>query len=301
MSDRTDVVSTTDNTATAFTAAATIAQVELVAAFTKDGAGGNPAGVVLNATALSHDQRQRVATAVGAPETAFVRHVNDAVFEVAFYTPNKQVPDCGHATVAAFALLAQRGILQGPSATKRTIVADRAITLEGDRVFMEQPRASLQPFAHADEIAAALGIGRGGIAGEPVLADNGVRFVLIEVTRDALVAAVPDQRAIEAITETPDAIGCYVYARDRDGYDATIRMFAPRYAIPEESATGMAAGLLGSYLARDAQRAEFRFVQGALSPLNAPSELIVRVEPERAVVGGTASVLRTLLIELAEA
>ena len=274
-----------------------VAKVELVAAFTKDGAGGNPAGVVLDAQALSHDDRQRVAAAVGAPETAFVRRVDDDVFEVAFYTPNKQVPDCGHATVAAFALLAQRGILRGMSATKRTIIGDRAIAIEGERIFMEQPRAVIAPFAKAAEIASSLGIARSAIIGEPVVADHGVRFVLVEVARDALVAAVPDQQAIEALTETPDAIGMYVYARDQDGYDATIRMFAPRYAIPEESATGMAAGLLGSYLARNVERAEFRFVQGALSPLNAPSELIVRVDAAGVRVGGAARLMRTLLIE----
>lgn len=284
MSEGTDVLTAT-------------AKVELLAAFTKDGAGGNPAGVVLAARDLSPADRQRVAAAVGAPETAFVRRTGDDVFEVEFYTPVKQIPDCGHATVATFALLAQRGILRGASATKRTVIGDRAIMLEGERVFMEQPRAAIAPFAHAAEIASALGIAPAGIVGEPVIADHGVRFVLFEVTRDALIAAVPNQAAIEALTEPPDAVGMYVYARDADGYDATIRMFAPRYGIPEESATGMAAGLLGSHLAGGARSAAFRFVQGALSPLNAPSELVVRVEPERVLVGGTASVLRTLLIE----
>ena len=79
--------------------------VDLVAAFTKDGGGGNPAGVVLDAVGLSSTERQRVATAVGAPETAFVEGAADGAFVVEFYTPTKQVPDCGHATVATFALL----------------------------------------------------------------------------------------------------------------------------------------------------------------------------------------------------
>jgi PhzF family phenazine biosynthesis protein len=276
---------------------ATTARVELVAAFTKDGAGGNPAGVVLDATALSGADRQRVAAAVGAPETAFVRRASDDVFEVEFYTPTKQVPDCGHATVATFALLAQRGILAGDAAVKRTIVGDRAISLEGERVFMEQRRPALAPFARTAEIASALGLRAHDVAGEPVVADNDMRFVLIETTRAALVAAVPDAAAIEALTEEAGAVGFYVYARDADGYDATIRMFAPGFGIPEESATGMAAGLLGGYLARDAQSASFRFLQGADSPLNAPSELIARVQPERTLVGGAASLMRTLLIE----
>jgi PhzF family phenazine biosynthesis protein len=270
--------------------------VEVVAAFTKDGAGGNLAGVVLDAETISHDERQRIAASVGLSETAFVRAAGDGVFEVEFYSPNKQVPDCGHATVATFALLAQNGALEGGRATKRTIIGDRAITVEDATVFMEQPRPEIAPFAYTAELANALGIAAGAIVREPVLADHGVRFVLIETTRDALASAMPDQRAIEKITEVPDAIGLYVFARDESGYDATVRMFAPRYGIPEESATGMAAGLLGGYLAHDTASADYRFLQGALSPNPAPSELIVRVRPEATFVGGTATVLRTMTV-----
>lgn len=276
-------------------------EVELVAAFTKDGAGGNPAGVVLDdAGALPREERQRVATAVGAPETAFVRRVSDAVFEVEFYTPVAQVPDCGHATVAAFSELVRRGVLTGSAATKRTIIGDREIAIDGGRVFMQQPRPAIAPFPRADEVARALAIPRGAIAGEPVRADHGMPFVLVETTREALAVAVPDLSAIEALSNEADVVGLYVFARDVGDLgdaarsDATIRMFAPRVGIPEEPATGMAAGLLGGYLAQDAERAEYRFVQGALMPRPSPSELLVRVEPDRIVVGGAARAIRTL-------
>ena len=283
-----------DDRMTNITTDARTVDVEIVAAFTKDGAGGNLAGVVLDAQSIAHDERQRIAATVALSETAFVHAAGDGVFEVAFYTPNKQVPDCGHATVATFAVLAQRGMLHGGRATKRTIIGDRAITIEDATVFMEQPRPKLTPLLHAAELANALGIAPNAIVREPVLADHGVRFVLIETTRDALASARPDQRALKTITEAPDAIGVYVFARGDGGYDATARMFAPRYGIPEEPATGMAAGLLGGYLGKDAQSADYRFLQGALSPNPAPSELIVRVRPQATFVGGTATALRTM-------
>ena len=287
-----------DDRMTHSTSAARTVEVEIVAAFTKDGGGGNLAGVALGAHTLTHEQRQRIAAEVALSETAFVRAAGDGVFEVAFYTPNRQVPDCGHATVATFALLAKRGALKDGRATKRTIIGDRAITVEDATVFMEQPRPKITPFAHAAELGNALGIATGAIVREPVLADHGVRFVLVETTRDELARAVPDQPAIEALTEPPDAIGLYVFARGERGYDATVRMFAPRYGIPEEPATGMAAGLLGGYLAQDAPSADYRFLQGALSPIPAPSELIVRVRPKATLVGGTATVLRTMTVSV---
>jgi predicted PhzF superfamily epimerase YddE/YHI9 len=222
--------------------------VELVAAFTKDGGGGNPAGVVLDATGLAPADRQRVAAEVGAPETAFVTLASDGAFETEFYSPKQQVPDCGHATVATFALLARRGALRGTSAVKRTVIGDRAITVEGERVFMEQPCPTFAPFPHAAEIAFALGL--------------------------------------------------YVYAGDHAQFDATIRMFAPRLGILEEPATGMAAGLLGAYLARDHETASYRFLQGALMPQPSPSKLIVRVRRDRVLVGGTATPLNSIEIAL---
>ena len=272
--------------------------VELVAAFTMDGTGGNPAGVVLDASAIAPGERQRIAADVGAPETAFVTVASDGAFETEFYSPKQQIPDCGHATVATFSLLARRGMLRGPSAVKRTIIGDRAICVEGERIFMEQPRPAFAPFPHAAEIAFALGIGLESIALEPVLADHGVRFVLVEVTPDALAAAVPNERVIAEVTEAPDAIGLYVYAGDHAQFDATIRMFAPRIGILEEPATGMAAGLLGAYLARDHETASYRFLQGALMPQSSPSKLIVRVRSDHVLVGGTATPLNTVEIAL---
>lgn len=55
----------------------TAVHVEVVAAFTKDGEGGNPAGVAVDARGLSSALRQRIAASVGAPETAFVEREPD--------------------------------------------------------------------------------------------------------------------------------------------------------------------------------------------------------------------------------
>jgi PhzF family phenazine biosynthesis protein len=270
-----------------------VVHVEVVAAFTKDGEGGNPAGVVVDARGLSSAQRQRIAAKVGAPETAFVEREPDGAFAVEFYTPTKQVPDCGHATVATFAVLAARREL-GTTAVKRTIIGDRAIAVEDDRVFMDQPRPVIRASGRVPRIAAALSIVPGALGGEPVVADHGVRFVLVETTPETLAAIVPLAGELETISAELDAIGFYVYARTNGPYDATIRMFAPGYGIPEEPATGMAAGLLAGTLAGGRDHASFRFLQGALSPVPSPSEIVARVEPGRVVVGGAATSLHTL-------
>jgi diguanylate cyclase (GGDEF)-like protein len=83
--------------------------------------------------------------------------------------------------------------------------------------------------------------------------------------RGMLAAAVPNMRAIEAISETADVLGYYIFAAGQPPFDAAARMFAPRAGIPEESATGMGAGLLAAFLHDRAGRNidHFTFDQGS--------------------------------------
>ncbi len=62
-----------------------------VDSFCVDGAGGNPAGVVLHADELSHDQKRAISAKVGFSETAFVEQSSVADFKVSFFTPWKKL------------------------------------------------------------------------------------------------------------------------------------------------------------------------------------------------------------------
>lgn len=83
------------------------AEVLRYAAFTADGDGGNPAGVVLDAGALSDPQMLAIAAAIGYSETAFVvPTVADPILR--FFSPVAEVAFCGHATIATAVALAER-------------------------------------------------------------------------------------------------------------------------------------------------------------------------------------------------
>jgi PhzF family phenazine biosynthesis protein len=77
------------------------------AAFTDGGAGGNPAGVVLDAAALDDDARLAIAARVGYSETAFLSGGSGA-YQVRYFSPLAEVDFCGHATIAAAVALAER-------------------------------------------------------------------------------------------------------------------------------------------------------------------------------------------------
>jgi PhzF family phenazine biosynthesis protein len=78
------------------------------AAFSADPAGGNPAGVVLDAAGASEREMLSIAANVGYSETAFVTPRADGDFGVRYFSPLIEVPFCGHATIALAVAHAQR-------------------------------------------------------------------------------------------------------------------------------------------------------------------------------------------------
>ncbi|WP_027344607.1 PhzF family phenazine biosynthesis protein [Hamadaea tsunoensis] len=78
------------------------------AAFSADPAGGNPAGVVLDATGVDDAAMLAAAAEVGYSETAFLLPRPDGDFDVRYFSPVDEVPFCGHATIATAVAYARR-------------------------------------------------------------------------------------------------------------------------------------------------------------------------------------------------
>ena len=79
-------------------------------AFTDTPAGGNPAGIVLDATGLDESTMQAIAAEVGYSETAFLTVAGDdgRSFDIRYFAPSIEVPFCGHATIATGVALGER-------------------------------------------------------------------------------------------------------------------------------------------------------------------------------------------------
>lgn len=81
-------------------------------AFSSDPAGGNPAGVLLDARGLDDSELQSVAAEVGYAETAFLIEPelggNPRHSRIRYFSPIAEVPFCGHATIATAIALTER-------------------------------------------------------------------------------------------------------------------------------------------------------------------------------------------------
>ncbi|WP_394247859.1 PhzF family phenazine biosynthesis protein [Arthrobacter pityocampae] len=78
------------------------------AAFTDRPDGGNPAGVVLDADALTPGEMQAVAADLGYAESAFLSLRGPGSATVRYFAPEAEIPFCGHATIATGVALAER-------------------------------------------------------------------------------------------------------------------------------------------------------------------------------------------------
>ena len=76
-----------------------------IAAFSDGEMGGNPAGVWIGDALPDEATMQRIAAEVGYSETVFAASL-DVGWRVRYFSPESEVPFCGHATIALGAALA---------------------------------------------------------------------------------------------------------------------------------------------------------------------------------------------------
>lgn len=274
--------------------------VQIVHGFVDGGAGGNPAGVVLDADGLNDAQMLSIASRVGLSETAFVSKSETEGFKLDFFTPNQRIAHCGHATIAAFSHLDALGRIPAPETSKETVDGPRRILMKDGAAYMEQtapkystPESWQSKDVSLHDVQVSLGLETDDLDPNlpPILVNTGNSFIAIGVTDGEKLAGLhPDFEMISRISEKLDLIGYYVYTTNPSATkrDATARMFAPRYAIEEEAATGMAAGPLACVLHDFGNRTRQSYLieQGTFMSTPSPSVIHVDLDIREGVIVG---------------
>lgn len=221
--------------------------------FAKTENGGNPAGVVLDSDFLTEEQMQRLASIIGYSETAFVSKSKNADYKVRFFTPNSEVDLCGHATIATFSLMKQKGIITSGKLTQETKTGVLRINVKEEQIFMEQAMPEFYEIVSVEELESCLGIRFQDFDHRmPIqVVSTGLRDIMVPVkNQNVLKALVPNMKKIEETSRRYNVSGLHVFTLDKDSVSVVCRNFAPLYGIPEESATGTSNGALVSFLYR---------------------------------------------------
>lgn len=244
-------------------------EIRLLDAFTEHPFGGNPAGVILDASQLTDEMMQKIAREMGVSETVFVQpdSTGEAQFEIRFFTPHTEVDLCGHGTVATFWTLAASGLVEERATT--TISSQRTkagvlpveIHYAGealDHIMMEQAAPQFrQASVDAVQMAHILGIKASEIEKSKLpieLAFTGLWSLKIPVKhRKALESIRLDKHALTDLGFSLEFETCCVFCLEPLKSDSFVhqRVFCPQVGVDEDPATGTASGSLGAYLAKN--------------------------------------------------
>jgi trans-2,3-dihydro-3-hydroxyanthranilate isomerase len=216
--------------------------------FTDRPLSGNQLAVFTDARGIPEGDLQGLAREMAFSETVFVYPANgDAHVRLRIFTPEAELPFAGHPVLGSAFVLG--GPLQAETIRLETGVGVIPVVLEreGARIVfgrMTQPVPTWEPFAQADELLAALGVERSELPVE--VYDNGARHVYVGLPSVAAVEALePD---LQALKRLQGIVGTNCFAGEGDRWKT--RMFAPADGVPEDPATGSAAGPLACHLAR---------------------------------------------------
>jgi trans-2,3-dihydro-3-hydroxyanthranilate isomerase len=260
---------------------------------------GNQLAVFTDATRLSPDAMQRASREMNLSETAFVLRSDgpQAHLRVRIFTPTTELPFAGHPVLGtAFVVGRAMGSNVVRLETGSGVVPVTLTRADGggEPVYgeMQQPIPTVEPFEAVDELVAALGAApdHGSLPIEAYR--NGPVFVYVEMPDFDTVAALrPDLGALQRL----GFYGIYCFAAS--GSQVKARMFGPALGVPEDPATGSAAGPMAVHLARYDRveyGAEIEIVQGV--EIGRSSVLRARVEGsaeriEGVFVGGSAVIV----------
>jgi PhzF family phenazine biosynthesis protein len=231
-------------------------------AFAEDGSTGNPAGAVyLDAMeAITEPEMLRIARELKGfvSEVGYLARTGPDAFRIRYFSSEREVAFCGHATVA---------ILHDLFAGDRDLAARGRILLEtargvlpcrwdGEAVFIQAPEPRFQdcPFGR-NEIRAALGLPDGSLDPElePAIVNVGNQVLCVPVrTLADVTGAAPDFGTLLAFCREHglEVVTLFSTRTSRPENRLRTRVFPPPFGYLEDPATGSGNAALGYHLHR---------------------------------------------------
>ena len=270
-------------------------EVLRLASFPFEGSGGNPAGVVLNATGLDDSAMQAIALQVGYSETAFLTSQNEKRSRVRYFSPEMEVDFCGHATVAAGVALGEvRGpgeyVFETNTGEVLVRVSETALGLSAE---LTSKTGTVSPLASEElsRLLRVLGWQESELSKNfvPMIANAGnAHPVLVLNSVETLQKLAYDFEALKLLCRENKWPTIQLVAEESPGVWQSRNPFAFG-GVYEDPATGSAALAFGVYLRESVKvRAGERFTIKQGFQMRQPCLLNVFVGPDFCSVSGTA-------------
>ncbi len=224
-----------------------------IAAFSNGNDGGNPAGVVIENELPTDAEMQAIAANVGFSETAFAA-AKYGGWTVRYYSPESEVPFCGHATIALGAALTQQN---GDGVFPLSLIASE-ISVEGRRdgdlvsAALQSPPTSstLADKTLVDDALKLFGYKQEELDGriQPAVVNAGATHLVLALSDRALLSAMDyDLSAGRDLMNKYGLVTISLIHAESDQLFHARNPFASG-GVFEDPATGAAAAALGGYL-----------------------------------------------------
>lgn len=227
----------------------------IVDVFAEERYAGNQLAVVRGAGNLPDATLQKIAAEMNYSETTFVLsdEERDSGYDVRIFTPREEVPFAGHPTLGT-AYVIEREILSRPvNRLTLSFVAGRVPVTFGEVLWMEQLPPVFGETLDPTPISRVLGILEEDLDGRYPVQEVSTGLPAVIVPLNDLAALkrcrVDRERYFELVDDT-EAKNIFVFCPEthEEGNDLAARMFGDYYGVPEDPATGSAAGCLAGYL-----------------------------------------------------
>lgn len=230
---------------------------------------GNPLALFPDGEGLNPNEMQALAREMGLSETTFVLPSDTATRRVRFFTPAAEIPLAGHPTIGTWWGLAELGRLDLPHDGGAQVTQETGAGVLPVEIGMAggAPTTVIMTQAHPEFGAHVTDIG-------PLAAALGGDSTLIpadlapQVVSTGLPQMMIPVRSLDALSQLPvggkggelaallkrfgtDCAMCYTTETESSEATVHCRMFAPGLGVPEDPATGSAAGALGCYLVQN--------------------------------------------------
>ena len=254
---------------------------------------------------LSTDEMQGITREMNFSETTFVlpSEVKRCVRKVRIFTPGREIPFAGHPTLGTAFVLKSKGIISSAD-TKSYLelgIGPIAVDFQDELIKMHQAKPEfLIEFQDVKTIAQIMGISPNLISQKyPIqYVSTGFPYLIVPLTSlEAIRAINLDTNLLIKTLEGFPSQELLVFTPNTVYTDSHVhvRMFAPSVGVPEDPATGSAAGPLGCYIEKyqvissHIRGTTFVLEQGY--EINRPSKLIVQCSYENdeiteVIVGG---------------
>jgi PhzF family phenazine biosynthesis protein len=212
----------------------------MVDAFASEAFRGNPAAVCLLEKAAEDGWMRQVAAEMNQSETAFVLREEEG-WRLRWFTPEREVELCGHATLASAHVLWQTGRLASGAEARFYTHSGLLVCSRTDDggIEMDFPAEPVEPAQTPQAAIEGLGI-------VPRYTGRNRMDLLIEADSEETVRTIrPDFGLLKSL----DCRGIIVTSRASAGagYDFVSRFFAPGVGIAEDPVTGSAHCALAPY------------------------------------------------------